>query len=194
MDAGDIESVSVVIDQNQDQVHQGEREDAEEDPTLADLTAQTEKESQEREAILQDQEAETQTRAAQSDQRTAERAAEIAEEEKIEAFLKTAEKTESNLLIAEIEEVTQENQETQEDLETQEEASVKAPLLEIDPLDTHQSPPTTETKKSDLPKLCLILQTQSLQAKHRVLKQTKRVKLGNLRDIFMNYSARTSVS
>lgn len=194
MDAGDTESVSVVIDQNRDQVHQGEREDVEEDLTQADHTAQIKRENQEREAILQDQEVETQIKVAQSDQKTAERAAEIAEEERIEEFLKTAEKIESNQLIAEIEEVTQENQETQEDLETQEEASVKAPLLEIDPLDTHQSPTITETKKSDSLKSCLKTQTQSHQARHQVLKLTKRVKSGNLRDIFMNYSARINVS
>ena len=197
MDAGDIESVSVVIDQNRDQVHRGEEEAVEEDHIQADHTALIERENQEREATLQDQEEDTQTRVAQSDQKTAEEAAETVEEEEKIEYLKTAEKKENFLSIAETEEVTQESQETQEDLKAQEileEALVKAPLVEIDPLDTHLSPKAIRTTKSDWRKWCLNPQTQSLQARHLVLKLTKRVKLGKLRDIFMNFSARISVS
>jgi hypothetical protein len=152
--------VSAVIDQNQDLVHLEEEKDVEEDPTLADPTAliRREEEEREEEALPQDQEVDVQTRADQSNQKTVERAVKIAEEERLTEHQKIAKKSGNIQLIVEIREVTQEDQETQEDLKvqkTQEEATVKALLLEKDPLNTHlsQNKMETKTRKSDLLKL-----------------------------------------
>lgn len=148
-----------MTDQNQDLVHLEEERVVEEDPTLADPTALIRREEErEEEAPPQDQEVDVQTRADQSNQKTVERAVKIAEEERLTEHQKIAKKSGNIQLIVEIREVTQEDQETQEDLKvqkTQEEATVKALLLEKDPLNTHlsQNKMETKTRKSDLLKL-----------------------------------------
>ena len=145
-----------MTDQSQDQVHLEEERVVEEDPTLADPTAQIRREEErEEEAPLQDQEVDVQTRADQSNQKTVEMAVKIAEEERLTEHLKIAKKSGNTQLTVEIKDLTQEDQETQEDLkaqETLEEAAVKAPLLEIDLLNHNhlsQNKMETKTRKSD---------------------------------------------